>query len=259
MRLAGKTAVVTGAASGIGAATARLLKREGARVIAMDRAKIEDDFDKVIEVDLSSMESIDAAVAQIDEGIDALCNIAGVSMVPPQHVVITVNFLAPRYLTEKLIARLNDGASVVNMASVGGMAWREAIDTVRACLALKSFDEAEQFCLEHKVERLFSYKLAKEALIVWTMQTAASGEHGHIRFNCVSPGVVETPLWHEAATLSGERGKAFLAKTPHVFDPADIADAVLFLCEDRSARINGADIAVDAGLGAILNRENFGF
>ena len=78
MDMKGKTAVVTGAASGMGEATAVALKAAGAKVIGLDRAPIKAGLDQALEYDQSNTASMDAAAAAIDGPVDALFNCAGV-------------------------------------------------------------------------------------------------------------------------------------------------------------------------------------
>jgi NAD(P)-dependent dehydrogenase (short-subunit alcohol dehydrogenase family) len=260
MSLQDKTILVTGAASGIGRATARLAREAGARVIGLDKDPPDSQHvDQYIKIDMADEDAIDAALAQIEDGADALCNIAGISMAPPQPQVLKVNFLGPRYLSTKLAPRLAEGASVVNMASVGGFAWRDNLDQVKACIALTSLTQADRFCVEHDVERTFSYKLAKECLIVWTMINARTWLDRGVRINCVSPGPIETPLLHAAHAVSGARGEQIVGKAPRIGDADEVARVVLFLCDEASGFINGADIGVDGGLAATFNRERFDF
>ncbi|MDP6174217.1 MAG: coniferyl-alcohol dehydrogenase [Rhodospirillales bacterium] len=259
MALQGKTIIISGIASGIGQATAALARQAGAYVIGLDKNPATVELDQFIEIDMSDEGAIDAALEQIDEGADRLCNIAGISMAPPQPMVLKVNFLGPRYLATKLAPRLADGASIVNMASVGGSAWRDNLEQVKPCIALTSMSQAEQFCTEYNVERTLSYKLAKECLIVWTMMNARTWLDRGIRINCVSPGPIETPLLHASQAVSGERGKQITGKAPRIGEPLEVASVVLFLLTGASGFINGADIGVDGGLAATFNRERFDF
>ena len=258
MTLKDKTVVVTGAASGMGEAAAKFSKEQGARVIGLDISEISLPLDQKVSLDLSDEAAIDQAAQQIDEPIDALFNIAGVSMQPPPSVVLKINFLGQRRFTEHLLPRMNKGARVSSMASVGGTEWRQNIEKVKACLALSSFDQVEAFCEEWQVEPTFSYKLSKECLIAWTQQMAARYPDNSICFNTVSPGPVETPLWQEARVAGGERGEAFVALSPRIVEPAEIAQLFLILCRDEMAWFNGADMAIDGGLAARLNCKRFG-
>ncbi len=139
MTLKGKNIVVTGAASGIGAATVGVLRAAGARVVGVDLrpSAFTDGF---VEADLGDRSSIDAALGEIGGGIDGLCNSAGV---PPTHrpeQVLLVNFVGLRYFTLGMIARMNDGASIVNVASLAANGWRDAVGDINAFLAAADFD-----------------------------------------------------------------------------------------------------------------------
>lgn len=243
---------MTGAASGIGAATAQLAKRNGARVIAIDRSEASG-FDRFIRADLSRKDEIDRAAESIDGDIDGLCNIAGVSPAFPPPLVLTVNFLAARYLTQKLQPKLREGSSVVNMGSIGGMAWRDNLEQVKACLALESFDEAARFCSEYGLVQ--GYKISKECMVAWTMQCAAALTPRKTRFNCVSPGFIETPLFREAVKAGGKRSEELLSKSAGIVEPALVAEAIVFLLSDASRWISGVDLPVDGGTAAAFHCE----
>ena len=135
LRLAGKRIVVTGAASGIGLATAELVAREGAEVIAVDVAGAP----TVERCDLSRPDDIDALVGRLDDPIHGLCNVAGVPGSHPAEQVMAVNFLGLRHLTEALLPRLADGGAVVNVASAAGSGWRQRLDQSRALMATPDF------------------------------------------------------------------------------------------------------------------------
>ncbi len=249
--------MVTGAASGIGAASAQLAKRRGARVIAIDRNEASG-FDRFIRADLLQKADIDRALERLDEDLDGLCNIAGVSPAFPPPVVLSVNFLAARYLTQELQPRLRQGSSVVNMGSIGGMAWRDNLEQVKACFALKSFDEAEAFCAERGGGQALGYKLSKECMVAWTMQCAAALTPRKTRFNCVSPGFIETPLFREAVQAGGKRSDQLLSKSAGIVEPALVAEAIVFLLSEASQWINGVDIPVDGGTAAAFHCEKLG-
>ena len=259
MSMVGKTVVVTGAASGIGAATARLMKSAGATVIGLDRARISGDVDQAIEYDQSDESSIDLAASKIDGPIDALCNVAGVAMSEPPPTVLKINFLGLRHLTETLLPKFKRHSAVVSLASIGGMSWRENLDEVKALMAVASVGDAEQFCLDHRVEPTLSYKLTKECVVVWTMANALDQADRDIRFNCVSPGPVESPLYYNAVAAAGERGQAIAAKSRRIAEPEEIAEVLVYLCGDRSGWVNGANVPIDGGLSCLFLREQLEF
>ena len=121
MSLDNKKIVVTGAASGIGAETAKTLKEQGATVIGIDLNETPGNVDQYIKTDFSDPASIEAAVEAVPCEIDALCNIAGLPPTKDRVDVLKVNFLGLRHFTELMIGKLNDNASIVNVASLAGL------------------------------------------------------------------------------------------------------------------------------------------
>ena len=111
MQLQGKTIVVTGVSSGIGAEVVRIARFAGARVIGVDRNDPSLTLDGFVKADLSSVAAIDAAVAKLPERFDALCNIAGVPGTAPVKLVADVNYLGLRHLTEQALPRIPRGGA----------------------------------------------------------------------------------------------------------------------------------------------------
>ena len=111
-----KRVVVTGAASGIGRQTTEFLLAAGAKVIALDRNAPDLKVEQFISVDLTKPETIDAAAKSIDGEIDVLLNIAGVPGTVDPEVVMRVNVLGLRMLTELLIDRIRRGGSITHVA-----------------------------------------------------------------------------------------------------------------------------------------------
>ena len=102
--------VVTGAASGIGAAAARLLREDGETVIGIDITEpAAGSVDQFVSMDQSDPASIDAAVAKLPDGLDGLMNIAGVAPSPksPPAVVLKTNFYGVRAFTRKLLGKIS--------------------------------------------------------------------------------------------------------------------------------------------------------
>ena len=190
----GKTYVVTGVASGIGAETSRVLRAKGAKVIGVDRTET-DNADQFYKADLSDPTSIDGLIAALPEGLDGLANIAGLPPTAPAEKVLKVNILGLRQLTLGLIDKLADGASIANLASLAGFGWTEALDQVKATLALDLADDIAGFSKKNDLDNGGrSYFLAKEALLVWTMQNRWTWRDRGINMNAISPGAVDTPI-----------------------------------------------------------------
>jgi len=248
MRFTYKTIVVTGAASGIGAETARLLKAGGARVIGLDRNEPVANVDEYIPVDLSRPESIDAALSQLPGSIDGLCNIAGVPPTAGRQLVLSVNLLGLIRLTEGLLPKFNQGASIVNVASLAGLGWPEALGACKTFLEEGDFDNIETFCEQHNIDDARSYFFGKEALIVWTMQNRWTWRDRGIRMNCVSPGPVDTPILQDFIETLGERAEEDMRVMDRPGTPQDIAPLVVFLSSDDSVWIRGTNIPCDGGM-----------
>ena len=260
MGLTGKKIVVTGAASGIGKESTRVLRKRGATVIGMDRNKPSNGLvDEYVAVDLMDPAAIDAAVASIDGEVDALCNIAGVPPTAPLVTVVTVNFIALRYLTEQMLNKFSNGASIVNMASLAGLGWPEHLEQVKRCIADANFENAEVLCNEIGIDKDRSYFFTKELLRVWTMQNWDSWRQRGIRVNSISPGPVETPILADFLETLGERAQEDMGVMGRAGTAEEIAPVVAFLCSDDSGWINGANIAADGGMSAHVMRNVHGF
>ncbi len=168
-----KIIVVTGAASGIGAATAQLLATQGAEIISVDLNRPAEPVGRFIRADLSDPASIQALVNELPAGIQGLANIAGVPPTRPAPQVLKVNLLGLKQLTLQLVPKLADGAAIVNLASLAGIGWPQAVAAIRASERL-GFDGVDAFCQAHAIEGARSYFFAKEALIAWTLQNASA-------------------------------------------------------------------------------------
>lgn len=244
-----KTIIVTGVSSGIGAETARLLRAQGARVLGVDVRTPADGAHDFYQADLGARMDLDRLVEAMPHGIDGLANIAGL---PPTHApaqVLRVNLLAPRYLTQALVPKFADGASIVNLASAAGAGWPRSVAAIRASSAL-DFTDAAAFCDEHKIEGPRSYFFSKEALIAWTIENRWTWRSRAIRMNAVSPGAVDTPILGDFIRTLGADASERMRALDRNGTPADIAPVVAFLLSPGSAWIRGANIAVDGGLSA---------
>jgi len=244
-RLAGKAAIVTGATSGIGLATAQRFVEEGARVVVAgrDRARGEAVARELGERgvfaagDLRRDATADELVATALErfgGLDVLVNNAAVDHaaplldVPPEDVRAVVD--------TNLVAALR-------MLQAAGRAMRErggTIVNVTSRLAVAG------------VPTMAVYGAAKGALLTLTRAAAVELAPLAIRVNAVAPGFTETPLL--AAWLAGQDDPAAAraqacAGIPQgrTATPREVADAILFLASDEASHVTGASLAVDGG------------
>jgi NAD(P)-dependent dehydrogenase (short-subunit alcohol dehydrogenase family) len=243
----GKTIVVTGAASGIGAKTAALLAARGADVVSVDINRPPDPVGRFIQIDLSARASIDQLIAALPDGLNGLANIAGLPPTRPPEMVVAVNLVGLKYLTTSLIPKLADGAAIVNLASLAGLGWADAKPAIDASAEL-DFDAVSAFCKAHGIEGARSYFFSKEALIVWTMQNRWTWRARGIRMNAVSPGPVETPILKDFLETLGARAEEDMRTMDRPGRPDDIAPVVAFLLSDDSGWIRGSNIPVDGGM-----------
>ena len=160
-RFQGQHAVMTGGASGIGAAVLAKLQAEGARVTALDLADCPA-ADRHVPLNIADQSAIDAAVAQIDGPVDCLFNIAGV---PPREengaLVLAVNFFGLRHFTDAMLGRLSDQAAIVNMASLAGAQWVNNIEEVKALLAMADSVDPAAALAELGIDATRAYNLSK--------------------------------------------------------------------------------------------------
>ncbi|MFV0435823.1 MAG: coniferyl-alcohol dehydrogenase [Desulfopila sp.] len=243
-----KTILVTGVASGIGAATARELQRQGARVIGLDINAPSEKLYRFIQADLTEPQSVQQAVSAVGEPLDGLCNCAGLPPTRPAEQVLTVNFTALRDLIEQLIPNLADNASIVNLASLAGLGWPDASEQVKALHAIRDYRHIEDFCRRYDMAKGRSYFLSKEALIVWTMANRWTWRERGIRMNCVSPGPVDTPILQDFNETLGERAEEDRKIMDRPGTPEDIAPICAFLLSDGSRWLRGTNIAADGGM-----------
>jgi NAD(P)-dependent dehydrogenase (short-subunit alcohol dehydrogenase family) len=237
-RYAGKVAVVTGAASGIGRSIARRLLDEGASVVAGDIADVEDDLgDRWIAVrcDVTRETEVEALIAVAVERFGALhaaFNVAGASRPGPitelseEDWDFTVDlclkgvFFGMKHAGRRMVEQ-GAGGAIVNVASLNS----------RIPMFLGS-----------------AYCAAKAGVAMLTRCGALElGEHA-IRVTAVSPGLTETPLVAPLLEVP-ELRQAYLERIPlgRPASPEDIAAAALFLASDDAGYVSGVNLFVDGG------------
>jgi NAD(P)-dependent dehydrogenase (short-subunit alcohol dehydrogenase family) len=258
-RYDGRRVVVTGCASGIGAHLVRQLSQLGADVVGLDKQPPGTDVSEFHALDLTDPNSIDSALAAIGGQVDALFNVAGVSSgIGDPLLVVTINFLGLRHLTEAVLDRMSSGSSIVSVSSLAARDYREHQHVVAGLLNTRTMSDGIDWCKRHPDALADGgYRLSKEAVILYTMKsTAALGANG-IRINCTGPGVTETPILDQLRTAYGQ---AFLDDIPkplgRVSDPEEQAAVLVFLNSQAASYISGQVLWVDGGnLGVATARE----
>ncbi|WP_202314021.1 coniferyl-alcohol dehydrogenase [Mesorhizobium sp. L-8-10] len=260
--LFGKTLLITGVSSGIGARTAEFAGQLGADVIGVDVREPSLASMAFIKGDLSSKSGVDEIVAQLPKRFDALCNVAGLSGATGAVGTLSVNFYGLRALSEAVAPRLREGGAIVNVASIAGYGWRANQNRALSMINVEGFPDVAEVVAGHAIQDSESYPVSKELLLLWTFRAAhlERFKSRGIRVNAVSPGPVETPILKQfRAVLGDSRVDSDISAVGRAGTPADIAPVILFLCSDGARWINGANIAADGGLEAAVNAQVLGF
>jgi NAD(P)-dependent dehydrogenase (short-subunit alcohol dehydrogenase family) len=246
---AGKTVVMTGAASGMGAAAAHLLVDLGAEVYALDIGEVKAPVHRFIRTDMKSQSSIDAAIAALPDQIDTIFNCAGVPH-PPATAIDTmmINFVGLRHLTDALIPRLREGGSIASIASTAGMAWKSNLDTVRSFLALESFAEAEAWLQSSPDLKADAYGFSKQCIIVYTQMLAGDLARRGIRINCISPSPTASDFMSKLTKeIPEEAITPFFPSNGRFAEPDEMGRALVMLGSDLACFVSGVNVPVDFG------------
>jgi len=246
MRLAGRIAVITGAASGIGLATTRLFLAEGAKVLGADIQPLPADLAtnpnfRALQLDLTEQGAagavFDACRAAFGEA-DILFNNAGIGNARPiletddeaLNRYVAVNFTAPFKLAREAVRTMKGrGGAIINTASAYGM---------------------------RGAARSSAYGPPKAAMIGMTQQLAVEYARDKIRVNAIAPGAIVTPMTQERFDTNPWFRREAIEGTPmlHAGTPEDIACACLFLASDEAKFITGVTLPVDGGWSAAIFR-----
>ena len=237
----GGVAVITGGASGIGAACGRVLRDRGATVVVLDR-----DIARARQVaaeigghavagDVGESDAIEAAAETIERThgpVEMLVNSAGVIQRPVRPDDL------PMSVWDDVVRIDQRGTYVACLAFGRRMAQRRrgAIVNIASIAGMRSMP-------------LHAYSPAKAAVISITENLAAEWGRAGVRVNCVSPGYTRTPAL-QAAIDRGERDVSSLVNLSalgRMVEPDDIARAVAFLCSTEAGAITGVNLPVDCG------------
>ena len=249
---------LTGAASGIGAATAAKLKAQGHQITAFDIAEPAENVDHWIATDMSDPASITAALGKAKGPYDALINNAGL---PPREgqaeQVLRVNYFGLKTFLDGMLDHLTPGASIVNTASRAGAHWRDNLDEVKALMALDPAD-LPTFLQDHQIDATRAYNLSKEAVIVLTMSQTENMIARDLRMNSVSPAAVSTGILDDFIAAFGDRVAKNVARVGRPGLPEEVADVIVFLASPASNWLRGTDIVLDGGMSAMAQADALG-
>jgi meso-butanediol dehydrogenase / (S,S)-butanediol dehydrogenase / diacetyl reductase len=240
MRFRNQVCIITGAAGGIGLATAKLFGSEGARVVIvdLDEKKISKAIDEVKK-------------AGAQEALGAKCDVAN-----EQQVKDTVDQALDRFARLDIIVNNAGLMSFKRLEELGGDEWLRILSvdllgafyfTKQAFLKMKPGGTIINVSSIHAVETqplVAPYAAAKSALLSLTRSASLEGKPKGIRVNAVLPGAIDTPmLWQNPNVKSGEEKII----SGDVGQPEDVAAAIAFLACDDAKFVQGAALRVDGG------------
>ena len=244
--------VITGAASGMGQAAAKLLTDLGANVYALDIAPVTVTVTKAIKVDMKDGTSIDAAIAELPAEINALFNCAGVPCPPfSAKDAILINFSGLRYLTDTLLPRIVSGGAIASIASTAGMGWKSKLDTVNTFLALDNkLGTASSWIDEHPHESADGYGFSKQCMIVYTMTMAKELANRNIRINCISPSPTDSGFMEKLkgeGEMPDEAIDLFLPSNGRYATGEEMGEPLVLLNSRLASFVSGVNLPVDFG------------
>lgn len=238
--LEGKTILVTGAASGMGKATANACAKMGATIVAADFnaegmaqtvSELEGKGHQQYAINLAD-ESTWAELLENTPALDGIANCAGIANMNPfgfinraeMDKVFNINFFGPVLLTKSLLKakKLNKGGSVVFVSSVDGPRVVHVGNSV--------------------------YSAGKSALVGMAKNMAVDLAGKKIRVNCILPGTTDTPLIRTPNVT--EESLAEVAKTfplKRFGTPEDMANGIIYLLSDASSFVTGTELVIDGG------------
>jgi NAD(P)-dependent dehydrogenase (short-subunit alcohol dehydrogenase family) len=246
----GKRVIVTGAASGMGAATVTMLSALGAETHAIDVRPIEGPVARAYECDCGDPASIDATVDAIGAPVHALFNVAGVPQTQPPLRVLAVNFLGLRHLTERVLPLVPEGGAIAHVASLAGSGWANHLPAIDELLATCDFATGLAWGEAHLPEYDDPYFFSKECVIVYTMRRARDAfRDAGVRMNCISPGPVDSPMMVDFRQALGDKTIDWTAEQAcgRLGRPDEMAGPLVFLNSEEASYVNGHNLIVDAG------------
>lgn len=251
---AGKRVVVTGAASGMGAATTEALLEVGAEVTALDVKPTDAAVAAFHQVDLRDRAAIDEAVTKIGGPVHSVFSVAGLPGPPFSDLdTVTVNFVGARHLIESLLPEMGPGSSIVCVASNAGLGWQQDIETLMPLVSTPDFDSAVAFCEAHPEVIATGYMPSKKLLNLWVAWRASQLIAEGIRLNCSNPGPTNTAMMPAFEAQAGkELIDAFVGPSGRRSTAEEQAWPLLFLNSPRSSYIAGEALHVDGGFLAAM-------
>lgn len=250
-RYTGKTVLIAGCHSGIGAATAAELVRLGASVHGLDIRPSPVALASFTTCDLRERSQIDAAIAALPGRIDAVFYCAGLPQTFPAIEVVQVNFLSVRYLIERLIPKLGSGGAIAIIASTAGNGYVNRLPLITNFVTTPDYESGLAWAEPRLGDLGDPYAFAKEAVIVWGLRESTRLIRTGIRLNLLSPGPTESGMMKDFEAVASPRIiDVYTYPICRRSSPAEQAYPLIFLNSDAASYINGTNFITDGGFTA---------
>jgi NAD(P)-dependent dehydrogenase (short-subunit alcohol dehydrogenase family) len=247
---AGRHAVVTGAASGMGAATVQLLLDLGAQVTAIDVNPVSAPVQQAIQADLRDPAAIEKAAARIDGPVHGFFGCAGLPGAPFSDLdVMLVNFIGGRHLIDLVLPKIPDGGAIAVVASNAAMGWQLELATLMQLVSTDGFGAAKQWCESHpEAMEPDVYSFSKKVINAWVASRAATLITEGKRLNCMNPGPTATAMMPHFVRNAGQHViDAFVGPIRRQSTPQEQAWPLIFLNSPRASYVNGETLTTDGG------------
>jgi NAD(P)-dependent dehydrogenase (short-subunit alcohol dehydrogenase family) len=249
----GATVMLTGGASGMGEATARILGDLGASVHIADIAEPKVACASYHQLDLSDFAAGRTTTAELRKfgPIDFLFPLAGI----PPHALgplqcMMVNYIGTRLFTEELLPAVKDGGTIGLIASTAARHWQAHLEESLGIVALDIPEAVRDWYRVNPESLRDGYSSSKELLAIWVQQAAIRlGEERRIRINCIAPCPVATPFMEATAEVLG---RDFVENYPYpllgrMATAEEQAWSLLLLSSPLNAAVTGAMLYTDQG------------
>jgi NAD(P)-dependent dehydrogenase (short-subunit alcohol dehydrogenase family) len=249
------TVIVTGAFSGMGEATARILGELGARVHVVDIKQPGIPHERFFQTDLSQPDQVRATAAALREigPVHYYFSCAGVPPVLGALRCMLINYVGARQLIEEVLPNIVDGAGIGIISSDAALGWQRNMQLNLEFLKIDDPVEAKAFCEKRADVLRDGYTSSKEMLLVWAQHRSVSlGRTRGIRINCIAPGPTRTPFMTE---MSQRLSADFFDKFPYPLlgrptTPEEQAWPLILLTSKLNHAVTGGVLYTDQGFAA---------
>jgi NAD(P)-dependent dehydrogenase (short-subunit alcohol dehydrogenase family) len=242
-----KRVLVVGGATGMGAAAAKMAKELGAEVVVLDYAPVSYPVDQALTVDLRDPASIDSAIDEVGEPVNAIFSAAGVADGPD---LMRINFIGHRRLIERMLDndQLPRGSAICFISSLAGLGWENDLPRIQEFLATPDYKSAEEWVAAHEAEGFIHYGFTKQVINAYVAIQSFPFLKKGVRINAICPGPTDTPLAQANADLWLSFAQDYREATgSKVHTPDEMASAMVFLNSDAARAISGVNLLVDNG------------